>query len=385
VRPSDGPPERPTEPNTRKERRMTVVDINIHHLPEDLFSNEKILNGFLGSAPRAFGEIARVIEMESGKKQLILEKPKGFQNLNYVEGDYSAEAKLAAMDEAGVDYGIMRVPVWQEWLPLEACREVNDNAFDIVNRSNGRLFSTACIPPWGSRESIYELERSVKELGAVGVQLACHYGQLYLDDEAFDPLLKVLNELDVPVIIHHTPLPVEWRSIIDYTNFRREYGRIQDQATAVGRELFSGMFDKYPNLKFIHTMFGGNWFANQALLTPHASNKKEAMVRLESTGGDRIKGYLENNIYFDMTHPHSWGKTQVEAALEIGGADHYLFGSSFPVFYGWMGQGVEFVRNELDISDADRELVFSGNAKRLFGLPIPDAAAAVAQPVAAAV
>ena len=35
-------------------------------------------------------------------------------------------------------------------------------------------------------------------------------------------------------------------------------------------------------------MFGGNWFANQALLTPHASNKKEAMVRLESTGGDRM-------------------------------------------------------------------------------------------------
>lgn len=56
---------------------MTVVDINIHHLPEDLFSNEKILNGFLNSAPRGFGEIASVITMESGKKQLVLEKPKG--------------------------------------------------------------------------------------------------------------------------------------------------------------------------------------------------------------------------------------------------------------------------------------------------------------------
>jgi hypothetical protein len=349
---------------------VTVVDINIHHLPEDLFSNEKMLNAFLNSAPRGFGEIARVIEMESGKKQLILEKPAGYQNLNYVEGDYSAAAKLAAMDEAGVDYGVMRVPVWQEWLPLEACKEINDNAFEIVKNSNGRLFSTACLPPWGGKENIYELERCIEELGVVGVQVACHYGQLYLDDPAFDPFLKVLNEKNIPVIVHHTPLPVEWHSIIDYTNLRREFGRIQDQATAVGRELFSGMFDKYPNLKFIHTMFGGNWFANTELLTPHASTKKEAMVRLDPTGGDKIKSYLENNIFYDMTHPHSWGKHQVEAALKINGADHFMFGSSFPVFYGWMSQGVDFVKNELEISDEDRELVLFGNAKRMFNLPI---------------
>lgn len=349
---------------------MTVVDINIHHLPEDLFTNEKILNGFLNSAPRGFGEIASVHTMENGKRQLTLEKPKGFPNLNYVEGDYSVEAKLKAMDEAGVDYGIMRVPVWQEWLDLDTCKEVNNNAASIVERSNGRLFSTACVPPWGGKENIYELERCVNELGAVGVQLACHYGQLYLDDEVFEPYLKVIEKLDIPVIVHHTPLPVEWKSIIDYTNFRREFGRITDQAIAVGRELFSGMFDRMPGLRFIHTMLGGNWFANTHLLTPKPTGKDEAMQRLDPTGGEKIQQYLENNIFFDLTHPHSWGKHQVEAALKINGADHYLFGSSFPVFYGWMSQGVEFIKNDLDISDEDRQLVFSGNAKRLFNLPI---------------
>ena len=349
---------------------MTVVDINIHHLPEDLFTNEKILNGFLNSAPRGFGEIASVIEMESGKKQLILEKPKGYQNLNYVKGDYSVDAKLAAMDEAGVDYGIMRVPVWQEWLGLETCKAVNDNAAEIVSRSGGRLFSTACVPPWGGKENIYELERCVGDLGAVGVQLACHYGQLYLDDPVFEPYLKVIEKLDIPVVVHHTPLPVEYNSVIDYTNLRREFGRIMDQGVAVGRELFSGMFDRMPGLRFIHTMFGGNWFANTALLTPHKTVKAEAMQRLDPTGGEKIKQYLDENIFFDMTHPHSWGKHQVEAALKINGADHYMFGSSFPVFYSWMSQGVEFINNELEISDEDREKILSGNAKRLFNLPI---------------
>ena len=54
-----------------------IIDINMHHLPQDLFSDEKILDGFLSTAPRGYGEIAYLGTVESGKKQLILEKPKG--------------------------------------------------------------------------------------------------------------------------------------------------------------------------------------------------------------------------------------------------------------------------------------------------------------------
>ena len=126
-----------------------IIDINMHHLPKDLFSNEKIMDGFLGSVPREFGEIAYLGTVESGKKQLILEKPKGYQNLNYVDGDYSLETKLKAMDEAGVDIALLRVPVWQEWLRLDTCRLVNDEAADMCRRSDGRLFANACSPALG--------------------------------------------------------------------------------------------------------------------------------------------------------------------------------------------------------------------------------------------
>jgi hypothetical protein len=220
-----------------------IIDINMHHLPQNLFSDEDILDGFMSCVPREFGECAYLGTVESGKKQLILEKPKGYQNLNYVEGDYSLEAKLTAMDDAGVDIAILRVPVWQEWLKLDACKAFNDEAADMCKRSNGRIYGTACLPPWGGKDNLYELERCIKDLGFVGVQLACHYGQLYLDDEAFKPYLKVLNDMNVPVVVHHTPLPVYWQAIVEWTNLRREFGRIVDQATAVGREVFSGMFE----------------------------------------------------------------------------------------------------------------------------------------------
>lgn len=346
-----------------------IVDINVHHLPEDLFTNEKVLNGFLTTAPRGFGEIASLGTTEGGQRQIILEKPKGYQNLNYVEGDYSLESKLQAMDDAGVDYAIMRVPVWQEWLSLETCKIVNDNAADIVKRSGGRIFGTACVPPWGGKENIYELERCIKELGFVGVQLACHYGQLYLDDEAFRPYLKVINDLNVPVVAHHTPLPVHWQSMYEFTNLRREGGRIIDQYTAVGREIFSDLFDELPNLKFIHTMLGGNFFASKNLLMPHKPKKKEAMLRLDMNDADRVASHVQNNIFFDMTHPASWGKDQIECAIKTCGADHFMFGSSFPVFYNWMSQGTEFVET-LDITEEERELISSKNAINMFNLPL---------------
>jgi uncharacterized protein len=346
-----------------------IVDINIHHLPNDLFSNEKIMDGFLNSVPREWGEIAHLGSVESGKKQLILEKPKGYQNLNYVEGDYSLEAKLLAMDDAGVDIALMRVPVWQEWLHLDACKVINDEAAAMCKASGGRLYANACLPPWGGKDNLYELERCLKELGMVGVQLACHYGQLYLDNEAFKPYFKVLDGMNVPCVVHHTPLPVYWQGVYEWTNLRREFGRIMDQATAVGRELFSGMFEEFPNLKFIHTMFGGNWFAQQKLLTPKKGMKKEAMLRLDMDEGDRITKYLQNNIFFDMTHPASWGKDQVECAIKVCGADHILFGSTFPVFYNWMADSVKFM-DTLDITAEQKELIMSGNAIKMFNLPV---------------
>ncbi len=346
-----------------------IVDINMHHLPGNLFSDKKILDGFLSCVPDEAGQNACVVTMESGKQQLVLEKPKGYQNLNYVEGDYDLESKLKAMDENGVDIAILRVPVWQEWLKLETCKLINDESADLCKRSNGRLYGTACLPPWGGKENIYELERCIKELGFVGAQLACHYGQVYLDDEAFKPYLKVLNDMQVPVVVHHTPLPVRYESIIDWTNLRREMGRIMDQMTAVGRELFSGMFDEFPNLKFIHTMFGGNWFANYKLMTPKKGKKKEAMDRLDMGESERILGYLKNNIYFDTTHPASWGKDQVECAVKVCGADHILFGTSFPVFYNWMSDGIEFMKS-LDIKKAERRQIMSDNAIKMFNLKV---------------
>ncbi len=347
-----------------------VIDDNMHFLPTNLFTNEEVLHGFLYSAPVTFGMKAYLGKTPDGTKdQVILEYPEGKQILNYVDGDYTLETKIKAMDEAGVDIAMLRMPVWQEWLPLDMCKIVNEQAAEMCKRSEGRLVANAVLPPFGRKEDVDELKHCIEDLGMVGVQFACCYGDRFLDDELFKPYMKVLNDMKIPAVVHHTPGQNAFQNFDDYTILRRELGRIHAQAAAVGREIYSGMFDEFPNLKFVHTMFGGNWFGLQEILAPHKSTKKkDAMNRLATNvDHEAYTRYLENNIFFDMTHPMSWGKDQIECAVKVCGADHLLMGSSFPVFYEWMARSVESI-DALDVTDEEKALMKGGNAARIFNL-----------------
>jgi uncharacterized protein len=104
-----------------------LIDANMHWLPENLFTDEQLLSAFVECVPREYGIRAKVAPVP-GKplRQIIIEQPKGYEVLNYAENQYSAAGQIADMDQAKIDRAILRMPCWQEWLGLEACKKVND-------------------------------------------------------------------------------------------------------------------------------------------------------------------------------------------------------------------------------------------------------------------
>ena len=343
-----------------------IIDSNMHWLPENLFDDEALLASFLNVVPREYGVHAKLAPIpDKNLRQIIIEQPKGYAILNYAENQYSSKQQIKDMNEAGIDKGLLRIPCWQEWLDLETCKKLNNALAAHLKANPGRFLALACVPPWGTKDSVKELERCIKELGFSGVQMAAHYGNLYLDEEEFRPHFKKINEMNIPVVVHHTPLPVDFMSLCKYTNLRRQYGRCVAQGTAVGRELFSGMFDEFPNLKMIHSMLGGGFFAYSNMLAPKITGK-DAVERFQTEAG-KINKYLENNIYFDTSGSIQWGKIQLECAVKVLGADHILYGSSYPIRRDWFSQGVEFV-NKLDIDDKSKSLILSKNAIRIFNI-----------------
>lgn len=344
-----------------------IIDANMYWFPEQFFTNDDLMNLFLSEIPKEYGINGYVIANEkTNTKQIVIEKPKGYQNLNYAQYDYILENQLADMDKAGIDKAVLKVPGCHEWMSLDLCKQFNDSMFRHVMQSNGRLVALAVVPPLAVPECIHELERCKYELGMNGVQLSAHYGNLYLDDNAFQPFFEKLNDLEMTAYIHHTPLPVQFESLYEYNNLRRSYGRCVDQTIAIGRELFSGFFKKYPKLKFVHSMLGGGFFAYKDLMLPYRAKNKEHINRFE-TENDEVRNYLENNIFFEISHAQPWGKAQLECAISVLGADHIIFGSSYPVRKEWLLEGADFVK-QLNISDKEKELILYKNAKRLYNL-----------------
>ncbi|MCD7765002.1 MAG: amidohydrolase [Lachnospiraceae bacterium] len=341
-----------------------VIDANLYWVPEQLFTDDALMERFLGETK--FGWVGRCEEIPgaNGKKQVVLEKPEGSPNLNYVQGDYVLESQLADLDAAGVDKAVLKVPGCHEWMDLDFCKMFNDGMYDYAQKSGGRLIPLAVVPPYGTPESLAELERCKNELGMNGVQVSAHYGDAYLDDERFSAFFAKVNELQMNVYVHHTPIPAEPQSFLAYNNVRRSYGRCVDQGLAVGREVFSDLFIKYPNIKMVHSMLGGGFFAIANMMFPQQAKKTEDVSRFKSDSGETAARFREH-IYFEMSHAQPWGKTQLECAVKVLGADHIIWGTSYPVRKEWLTDGPAFVR-ELDVTDEEKELMLHGNAEEIY-------------------
>ena len=344
-----------------------VVDANLYWFPEKLFTDTEMADRFLSEIPVQYGIKGSLkTNAETGIKQYVIEKPVGSENLNYIQGDYVLEKQISDMDRAGIDRAVLKLSCQQEWMGLETCRMFNDGMAEHVKESSGRMAALGVVPPQATAAVFQEIDRCLNELGFGGLQLSAHYGNLYLDDEAFVPFFEYLNERGVTCYVHHVPVPVQYDTLTAYTNLRRSYGRCIDQATAVGRELFSGFFTKFPNIKLVHSMLGGGFFAYTSLWFPKKPKTKEAVSRFKDDN-ELVVEQLKNNVFFEMSHAQPWGKEQLECAVKVLGADHILFGTSYPVRPVWLLEGADFVRG-LDITDEEKELILHENAERLYHL-----------------
>ena len=348
-----------------------VTDANLYYFPEELFEDRERTEQFLEEIPREYGMYGYLKMGEDGKKQFVIEKPEGSQNLNYVQGEYRLERQLADMDRAGVDHAILKLSCQQEWMSLSMCRYFNDGMAAHAAASKGRMTALGVVPPKFSEGIRREIDRCIDELGMKGFQLSAHYGEKYLDDPMFADFFAYLNQRaekmgGMTLYVHHSPVPVDYRSLIDYNNLRRSYGRCVDQCTAIGRELFSDFFERYPNLRLVHSMLGGGFFAFTGLWFPKKAKQGEGTGRFQAAD-DALLAHLKNNLFFEMSHAKPWGKEALECAVHTLGADHVIFGSSYPVRTEWLTEGPDFVRS-LDITEEEKDLILGGNAARLYGV-----------------
>ncbi|MBI2830406.1 MAG: amidohydrolase [Chloroflexi bacterium] len=232
--------------------------------------------------------------------------------------------------------------------------------------------AVACLPMNDMGAALKEAERAIKELNFKGVQVFTPVNGEPLDSPEFMPLYEMMSGYDLPIWIH----PARGRNVPDYPreNHSKYYiyqmfGWPYETTTAMVRLVFSGVLDKYPNIKFITHHCGAMipYFAERITV-----GQDYAEVHLKTRWKQALsKPPIE---YFRMFY----GDTALNGnspALMCGysffGAEHIVFATDFPYDDE---DGDKFTREvigsveSMDIFQEHKRMIFELNARRLLHL-----------------
>jgi predicted TIM-barrel fold metal-dependent hydrolase len=258
---------------------------------------------------------------------------------------------------------------------VDLSRLANDEMAEIVMKYPDRFpAAIACLPMNNMDAAIEECERAIEDLRFRGVQIATPINDKPLDSPEFIPLFEKMCEYDLPIWIH----PMRPASHSDYKTensskyrINVEWGWVYETSVAMARLVFSGILERFPELKIITHHAGG--------MTSFMEHKiKSSYDRAEMREGDKTKQGLRKDLidYFKMFYCDTAlnGNTAgLNCACSFFGADHMLFATDAP-FDSQLGHRTirDTIKSveEMDIDDSDRHKIFEKNARNLLRLPI---------------
>lgn len=213
------------------------------------------------------------------------------------------------------------------------------------------------VPP---KNCIPELERCVKEFGFIGCNLnpdpsGGYWTDPPLTDKWWYPLYEKMVELDVPAMIH-----VSGSCNPNFHPTGAHY--INGDTTAFMQLIEKNLFKDFPTLKFIIPHGGG--------AVPYHWGRYRGLA--QDMGLPPLKELLLNNVFFDTCVYHQPG---IDLLLKVIPADNILFASEVvgavrgidPETGHYFDDTKRYIDAVSWLSAPDKEKIFSGNMKRVYG------------------
>jgi uncharacterized protein len=255
-------------------------------------------------------------------------------------------------------------------------RHANDSLAEVCRKYPERFPAfIASLPMNDVAASLSEIDRAI-EMGARGIQVFTNVAGEPLSARKFRPVFRRVAEYDLPVWIH----PMRGPQFADYPTEKTSeneiwfsFGWPYETTACMTRLIYSGIFDELPKLKIISHHMGG--------MIPFFAGKIDLGFRQIFFGtpernpvADESKLKLHPRKYYEMLYADTALNGEV-APTRCGHAffktDHCLFATDAP-FCSEQGRGLIAKTiaavNALEISAAEREKIFAGNARALLKL-----------------
>ncbi|MCL0101515.1 amidohydrolase [Dehalococcoidia bacterium] len=284
------------------------------------------------------------------------------------KGCYDPDARVAAMDEDGVDVAIVyptpRISgaiYWNNEDPefhLACVQAYNDWLSDFCSHAPKRLGGIAMIPTLGIDEAIAELQRATSLPGICSVELKrWPNGDLLIAPED-DRFFAVAHEQGTPINIH-----VSFGTAPVGAKERGATGDMRhlDAPLRAKQLINEGVFDRYPRLKvaFIETDCGWVPYVKEQMNDRFRRLEPASRPPIQMKPGD----YFDRNLYFafitdsfGVASRHAIGVTQM-----MWSSDYPHTGTDYPKSWNTIEKHFEGVPED------EKLKILRGNAAQVYG------------------
>ena len=275
------------------------------------------------------------------------------------------ERRLAEMDALDIDMQVLSLTSpGVQMLPVDRANAMatlaNDRLAALIARHPKRFAGLASFAPQDPAAAAREMDRAVNQLGLSGFIVNSHTDNRYLDEPFFWPILEAAEALQRPIYIHpRAPADTMAKPFRDYGMHAAIWGFQAETGTHAMRLILSGVFDRFPRLQIILGHMGESipynlWRAD------HWFNERRP---------DQRSSLAPSAIFrrnFTITTSGVEDALTLRYCIDLLGADRVMWAIDYP--YQAMAPAVTAM-NTAPVTEAQRALLFHGNAERVFHIP----------------
>ncbi len=235
--------------------------------------------------------------------------------LNYMD-DCGIATAMGSITDPGIYFGDIK-------FTRDLARRMNELFAELINKYPGRFGFFACLPLPDVDSAIRELDYAMDVLRLDGVGLLTNIDNIYLGDTNFDKLFQELDARKAIVCIHPTAIPGWKTAKLALPPFLVDAPH--DTTRAVTNLLYSGTFDKYPNITYILAHAGGTvpYLVSRILLGEQHRDFADFIKQIAPKG---MINYLKN-LYYDTALSAS--AHCLRSLQELVDDSHILFGTDY--------------------------------------------------------
>ena len=293
-------------------------------------------------------------------------------------GMYDPAPRMDDMDAEGIDVAVLFPPgSGEEWalddpdFSAALCTTLNDARAEYASFAPERLKLVAKLPMIEPKLAAEELERCVRSHGFVGMVTATHVRDRNLDDPAFDVVWETAQRLGVAVCTHgggqapgQTPFAIErFDTRLGIHAITHPIGAMQ----AVFNFTVGGIWARFPALRVGFMEAGVGWLPFWLeRLDEHYELMPEQAPQIDRPPSAYLagRGFLTTEPDEKMV-PYVF--RSVSPDVVCYSSDYCHWDCAFP-------DSVRILEERDDLDEEIRAPLFSRNAARLYGLPLPEGA-----------